>query len=319
MHLTAEQIAFFKENGYLLLPKALDTELCAQARARMWSSLPPDSDLKRDDPTTHIGPFSEKDTQIAAQNLRQGYRWQLREMGTEPLMINLVYSERMMAIAEQLLGAGTLRRPIIGGVPMGSKGFAWPNGPVDPANNVEGIRGIYNTLPYGNRPKEPDHPHTDGHPFHLGLVGLINDVPPGGGGFRIWPKSHKRLYPLFRMQYDQARIPFYEHMPSHKGILYPIGYAEEMAQICQDTEPVDCWGKAGDVVLWHHRMAHMAGHNHSSVIREAILGDFSKLDLDKTRMDPPQPDMWRDWSESVRLSDGVYSQNFAQTQRLGLK
>jgi hypothetical protein len=25
--------------------------------------------------------------------------------------------------------------------------------------------------------------HTDGHPFHLGVVGYIDDVPPGGGSF----------------------------------------------------------------------------------------------------------------------------------------
>ncbi|MEM7134849.1 MAG: phytanoyl-CoA dioxygenase family protein [Chloroflexota bacterium] len=314
--LTAEQVSFFKDNGYLLLHNILNTELCTQSRDRLWASLPPDSDLRRDDPASHVGPFSEKDTQVDPQHMRQGFRWQLREIGTDPLMINLVYSEKLTTIAEQLLGEGTLRRPVLNGIPMGTHGFAWPDGPVDPAHDVQGIRGIYCTLPYGDRPQRPDHLHTDGHPFHFGMVGLIDDVPPHGGAFKIWPKSHKRLYPTFWMQYDQARIPYYEHLPSYKGLLHSPEYLAEIERINEDTKPVDCYGSAGDVVLWHHRTAHMAGHNHSSIIRQAVLGDFSKTDLDQTRMDPPQADMWRDWSEEMRNASGSYSDAFARGQRL---
>ena len=314
--LNPEEIAFFKDNGYLLLRGVLDLDLCAQARDQLWSALPDTCALKRDDPATHIGPFAEADTSLDAQHYRSGYRWQLREIGTEALMINLVYSESMCTIAEQLLGEGTLRRPVINGTPMGIHGFAWPDGPVDPAHDVQGIRGIYCTLPYGDQPKKHDHLHTDGHPFHLGMVGLIDDVPPNGGAFKIWPKSHKRFYPTFQMQYDQARIPYYDHLPSYKGILYPPEYLAEAERVSADTEPVDCYGQAGDVVLWHHRLGHMAGHNYSSVIRQAVLGDFSKTDLDKTRMDPPQADMWRDWSKTIRLSDGQYSDELARVQRL---
>ena len=54
--LTPEQVAFFKDNGYLLLPGALDLELCAWARARLWETLPPEVALQRDDPATHVGP-----------------------------------------------------------------------------------------------------------------------------------------------------------------------------------------------------------------------------------------------------------------------
>ena len=118
------------------------------------------------------------------------------------------------------------------------------------------------------------------------------------------------------MQYDQARIPYYDHLPSYKGILNPPQYHAEVARILNDTEAVDCWGSAGDVVLWHHRLLHMAGENHSPIMRQAVLGDFSKTDLDITRMDPPQADMWRDWSESVRHSSAGYSAAFARTQRL---
>ena len=39
---------------------------------------------------------------------------------------------------------------------MGSFGPAWPGGPTDPALGNEGARGVYCTLPYGDRPREPD-------------------------------------------------------------------------------------------------------------------------------------------------------------------
>ena len=40
MSLSAEQIAFFKTNGYLLVPAAMDTDQCARVRDLMWQALP---------------------------------------------------------------------------------------------------------------------------------------------------------------------------------------------------------------------------------------------------------------------------------------
>ena len=144
-------------------------------------------------------------------------------------------------------------------------------------------------------------------------------MPPDGGAFRIWPGSHRRLYPTCQMQYDQPRVPFYEHMPSHKGIVHTPEYLRELEAIMSDTPSVDCWGQQGDVVLWHHRLAHMAGHNYSQVIRQAVLHDFNRKDLDLLRLDPPQQDMWRDWSSEVRATETRYSKTFAEEQRLPAK
>lgn len=317
--LDQDQLAFFRAQGYLLLPRALDPDGCARARDALWQSLPADSDIRRDDPATHFGPFSEKDSQHHPVNSRVGFRWQLRENGTEQFLTDLVYSDRLMSVAEQLLGTGMVRQPVVNGSVMGSRGYAWPGGPVDPALNSEGIRGTYATLPTrADAGESPGYAnaHTDGHPFMLSMVGLIDDCPPGGGAFTVWPGSHRRLYPVFWMQYDQARIPYYEHLPSYKGLLQPKAYDEELARILEDTEPVDCWGSAGDVVIWHHRLVHSAGENHSSVIRQAVLADFNRTDLDRLRPDPPQADMWRDWSDAVRQSEGIYSAAFAASQRL---
>lgn len=113
---------------------------------------------------------------------------------------------------------------------MGSWGPAWPGGPVDP-QLTEGVRGIYATLPDPDATDRQNHLHTDGHPFHLGVVCLLDDCPPDGGAFKVWPGSHRRFYPLFPMQYDQARIPFYPHMPSHKGIIHPPEYLAEVERV----------------------------------------------------------------------------------------
>ena len=314
--LSGEQVAFFKHNGYLIVANGMNAQLCAEATDRMWLDLPQGSDLKRNDPQSYTGPFSEHDQQIDSIHLRQGFRWQQRQLGTEQLMIDLVFNARLCAIAEQLLGAGSLQPPVVGGTPMGTQGSAWPGGPVDPALGTQGIRGIYCTLPYGDKAREPDQCHTDGHPFHLGIVGLLNDVPPDGGAFKVWPESHRRLYPTFAMAYDQPRIPYYEHLPSHKGILHTPEYLAEIDAVLADTNPVDCYGDAGDVVFWHHRTAHMAGHNYSEVIRQAVLYDFSKTDLDQARLKTPAENMWSDWSDEVQRADTQYSAEFAASQNL---
>ena len=61
------------------------------------------------------------------------------------------------------------------------------------------------------------------------------------------------------------------------------------------VDPVHTFGSAGDVVLWHHRMGHGAGHNRSSQVRQAVLYDFCRADLDAVQDEPPPDDMWRDW------------------------
>ena len=313
--LSHEQISFFKTNGYLIVPGAMAEQQCKKVRELMWQALPDNSTLQAGDPASQIGPFKTADETSDARHLRQGYRWLNRFLGVNPEVINLIYSESICAMAQQLLG-GQLRQAVANGLPMGSYGNAWPGGPTDPATGNEGARGVYCTLPYGNKAREPDQCHTDGHPFQLGVVGLIDDCPEEGGGFKVWPKSHTRLYPTFALRYDQPRIPYYEHLPSYKGIVHSPEYLREVDKLNGEVTPVECWGKAGDIVFWHHRLAHMAGHNYSDTMRQAVLADFWTTDLDQFRATPAQGDMWRDWSVQVQLSGGDYSDELAEQQRL---
>ena len=312
--LSAEQIGFFKTNGYLLVPGAMDAKLCAEVREMMWAALPEGAEFKRE-AQSHVGPFAEQDRSTDALHVRDGYRWLNRELGVTNAVIDLIYSESISAMAEQLLG-GPLRLPVVGGSPMGSQGPAWPAGPTDPALGNEGARGVYCTLPYGAKPREADACHTDGHAFQLGVVGLIDDTPADGGAFKVWPRSHERLFHTFQLRYDQPRIPYYDHLPSFKGIVHTPEYLAEIGRLNDDTAAVECWGGAGDIVFWHHRTAHMAGHNHSNVIRQAVLADFWNENLDECRGKSSARDMWEDWSDDVIASDGAYSNAFAEAQRL---
>jgi ectoine hydroxylase-related dioxygenase (phytanoyl-CoA dioxygenase family) len=64
-----------------------------------------------------------------------------------------------------------------------------------------------------------------------------------------------------------------------------------------DQQPyVDCYGKAGDVVFWHHRLGHSAGHNRSHAIRQAVLYDFKKRDVSERQIMATPADMWADWA-----------------------
>ena len=69
------------------------------------------------------------DTRDDSLHLRKGFRWQNREFGTSPLLVNLIYNPRICAIAEQLLGPGKLQPPTIDGKLMGSEGppLKWPD------------------------------------------------------------------------------------------------------------------------------------------------------------------------------------------------
>ena len=313
--LNQEQLGFFKDNGYLIVPGLLDKELCGKVSDMMWSSLPTSSSIKKSDINSHVGPFLQEDISEDSIHYRSGYRWLNRALGSSSEVIDLIYSDAVLSIAQQLLG-GQLRQIVREGKPMGTEGPVWPGGPTDPATGTQAARGVYCTLPYGDKPREPDQCHTDGHPFQLGIVGLIDDSPADGGAFKVWPKSHKTLYPTFHLRYDQPRIPYYDHLPSFKGILHTQAYRDEISRLNEEVTPVECWGAAGDAVFWHHRTAHMAGHNYTSVTRQAVLADFWTEDLDKFRAKPATGDMWQDWAACVQESTGEYSEEFALAQRL---
>ena len=44
----------------------------------------------------------------------------------------------------------------------------------------------------------------------------------------------------------------------------------------------------------------MAGHNYTGRIRQAVLYDYKKRDLEEVQGQPPCADMWEHWSPTLR-------------------
>ena len=206
MKLTTEQLRFFKREGYLILRGVMDPELMARARERLWDD--PPASLKREDPATWVGSLPEADRSDDSANMKREYRWQYRRIGGEGWIVRMLAADRVIfGVAEQILGAGRVQIP-------------------------HGIRGIYCTLPYGDRPRPENGCHCDAHPFHLGVVGYIDDVEPDGGAFCVWPGSHREFYRTFTTGY----------MPDKTGEYEPL------RERLNRQPPVDCHGSAGPVL-----------------------------------------------------------------------
>ena len=256
--LSPDEIRFFQKNGYLIKRRVMDENLMARARERLWENAPPEVDC--DDSDTWVGPI-KRYNEAGTGNVGGEYSWKYKGIGGEDWIVRMLATDpSIWGMAEQLLGEGNLVVP-------------------------ERIRGIYCLLPEGNIPQRPVTCHTDAHPFHLGVVGYIDDVPPNGGGFWVWPKSHRTFYYDYHTQHGNERTEQYE---KHAAVFNRQPY-------------VDCHGGAGDIIFWHHRLGHSAGHNRSKRIRKAVLCDFCKKDLEKTTDEPPCEDMWRDWHGIHRI------------------
>ena len=280
--LTNEEIQAFKRQGFLIKRGILDPELMARAREAKWAGAPPR--LKKEDPTTWLGPWlPEEETSDAEQNCRTGFTWKYRVPASEKWLVGMMATNPVIfGWAEQLLGKGEVVTP-------------------DKRDGPSGTRGIYCRLPAGHLPEEPTICHCDVGPDHLhstanktlfapglGVVGLIEDIPPHGGAFTVWPGTHQTIYNLFL---------------SIEGLERNEAYKKRIIEFNEDHH-VEGFGKAGDVLLWHRLLAHAAGHNRSKKLqlREAVLCDYKKYE----ELDSPDlvsyRDMWCQWSEEVSLT-----------------
>lgn len=190
--------------------------------------------LQRDDPESWMGPFKEEYHFSDGTDQIDDYRWNLRHIGEEEWLMDLIQRDPNM------IG---MAEQLLG------------EGVLDPPGKA---RGIYTTLPRDPETAPPDRFHVDQNVFHVCTVTYLGKVGPGGGGFRVWPASHLWFSRIFKSEDDEAQTRRYE-----------------ATQAFLETQPsVECTGDTGDVVFWHHRLAHMAGHNFSRRLRMAILYDF---------------------------------------------
>lgn len=271
--LTDEELAHFAAEGYVVKEAVMEQEHCARLRDRMWEHNPTTT-LDRERPESWVGPLPSEDAgEIGlGANKWGGYRWQLRETGGEDLTMDAL-PRRCFAIAEQLLGPG---------------GAEWPEGGdfggrIAPGGRFisrqgQNCRGTYVTLPCGpdvdRKPlREQSGIHFDSSLSDDSLsasrflaIGLIDDTPPRCGGFTLYPRSAHRFYELaLQLRREGVRASSPEAATRTQ---------ELVAAIEADTEPVDCHGPAGTVVIMHRAMAHKVAENYSSTLRQSLLYDF---------------------------------------------
>ena len=272
--LTADEIRFFKREGYLIKRGVLDPEPMARARERKWAGAP--TRMKRDDPNTWFGPFrADEELGESPVNYRSGFTWKYTAPAYEPWIVAMFATDPLLlGWAEQLLGRGEIEVP-------------------------ERIRGIYCQLPEGELPPRPTVCHCDVTPDRLhstplsellapglGAVGLIADIPPAGGAFTVWPGTHRVIHDL---------------LLHTEGLARNEAYKRRIIEFNADPR-VEGHGAAGDVLLWHRLLAHPAGWNRSQRIqlREAVLCDYRKRAAALPDPDGPFEEMWRGWSHEVR-------------------
>lgn len=214
--LATGEVARFREQGYAILRGVLDPDGVAAARARLWQFLPPH--FRPDDARSWDGPV-EDESGIIDLHARKG-RVKLRgALRTDPSLLALLpHAPAVRAAVAALLA---------------------PRAALAPST----VRGIYLTFPMPALLQVTG--HIDLHPYAIGAVAYLDEVPQQGGGLVVWPGTHRdRTTPIAERQ----------HVP-------PVGV-------------VEVTGGPGDVVLYHHDLVHAPGRNRLPRVRPALLCDF---------------------------------------------
>lgn len=289
--LTEQEIARFKRDGWVIKRDALDPALVLEARDVFWSKNDVPDVLDRHDASTWAGPWKYRDEQRTGDNVRKHYRWHCNKdaIGSSPLFVDLVGGATHYW-AQQLLGTDRCTPP-------------------------RGSGGVYATLPRGATGKRrpyTSHPlqaHCDsslGGRERLGVVGYIDDVPPGSGAFGVWSGSHKRVFAKYRDPRDGGAPPAgRDDLRGVQAGSYTPELCVELDRILEDTCCTDTWARSGDVVLYHAKLMHVPMFNNSvDSIRQAVITGFGLTDdaLPEHELyaHVDDHDIWRDWAPVVR-------------------
>ena len=288
--LTSAEVEFFMREGYIIRRQVLDPALLAAATDRWWQTNQVKR-LQRDQPYSWLQPFTAEESSADDHNQRAGMSWRCRGIANEELLLDLL-PRRLFLAAEQLCGVGSL---------------IWPEGKTKPGFNFghpggnfhgkgtpgQACRGVYCNLPSPDAERKSIDGHVDGWAndrwrlsCHCFLGDSPGGVPAAGGGFGIWPTSHRQLWHRHRGTSYSAFFAQTHLSDSDLAAMPPEAWQESeeyertLRRIRDTITPVDCALAPGDVILWHHRMMHTGGgwQNLSRHIRAALIYDFTRKD-----------------------------------------
>lgn len=314
--LSDAEIEEFCERGFVIRRGALSVAAIAAAREAWWACLqradaPPR--LKRDEPETWRGAFPTGARDDGdPRSSWGGAGWRCRHIGNHPSLLDLL-PRAAFGLAEQLCGARTLVYPEEGAT-VGAAPFAHPGANYASGTRAVGAlrtcpghacRGVYCSLP-GATGSTGAGPFTRGHVdgwdgqrWRLSVSTYLQDVPPGGGAFCVWPTSHRATWGLPMGQEGRpTKVSAYE------------AFNAELKRINDDESPEELYGAAGDLLIWHSRIVHAAPPNGGAEplgLRPNVIYDFHKLPFDGLEETPEVEivrgdpvDIWEDWSMELR-------------------
>lgn len=279
----------FKRTGFLVFEDALDADLIAAARRRLREAMPEDPD----DPAALFARDGDHD-EIFNRTSGSSTGERLADVTPFEKLFRAVYP-----YAEQLVGEGVLAAPderpaeycLHGGHLLASREEG------EPVVEHEGAIGPILQYPDDVRddlaaPFDPRRAwHVDGGtgpyavgadveylPFTIGIAVYFDRVEPRGGGFTVWPGSHRRTERYF------ADHSYGDYVDADEDVLAGL----------EPGPGLEVTGGPGTLVLWHHNLIHGAGPNHGERVRMAGFQRIARRDIGEIGQSA-LGDIWRQY------------------------
>jgi hypothetical protein len=287
--LSAARRREFERTGFLVFEDAFEEALVTEARERLREAMPEDPA----DPASLRARDGDHDEIL---NRTSGSETGERLGDVTP------FEELFRAVypyAEELVGEGVLAAPderpaeycLHGGHLLASREDG------DPVVEHEGALGPILQYPddVGDTPDAAFDPrrawHVDGGtgpyavgadvdylPFALGVAVYFDRVEPRGGGFTVWPGSHRLTERYF------ADHSYGDYVGADRNVLAAL-----------DPGPgFEITGGPGTLVLWHHNLIHGAGPNHGERVRMAGFQRIAHRNADEIGQSA-LGDIWRQY------------------------
>ena len=256
--LSAAEIRFFKDQGFLVKHALLDQGAMAEAVERVWDQLlevvPRDPHsawrLDRSDPSTWLNPRwapMPPHPQSGPHEGRAPVEYyggivKLHTLGQADFLLrDFANHPSVRGVANALLGP-----------PLRATSF---------------MRGVYAIFPtrdgtsaQAELERRRPTPHTDQVCQQLNACAYLDDVGPRAGGFTVYPGSHARMFREHRYESNWSPLPSYD---------------SAIAEVAATVEPLELTAASGSVIFWHGRLVHSGGFHFGRDIRWAAFADYT--------------------------------------------
>ena len=258
--LSAAEVEFFVAHGFLVKKRLLCANAVDAALERIWAhlldrvpmALESGWRLRRNDPKTWLDPRWASMPPAPKAGPHEG-RQRIAHHGATVKLHDLGGADYVVDLLPNAPAVRRVATALLGDLRKSSR-----------------TRGVYATFPR-REPKPAGNaedalvakalgPHTDRVCQQLNVCAYLDDVPPRGGGFTVYPGSHRIMFRAHRFAANWSPQP---------------NFRDAVYQVVRDIVPVELPGGKGDVIFWHGRTMHSAGAHFGRNIRWALFADFT--------------------------------------------